>query len=50
VPARAAQPLGSDFDAFLAEEGILEEAKTVAKRRVLAYRIAKAMEGSKKEV
>ena len=38
------QHLGSDFDDFLAEEGLLEEASAVATKRVLAFQIAKAME------
>jgi antitoxin HicB len=35
--------LGSDFDDFLQEEGLLEEAEAVAAKRVLAYQIAEAM-------
>jgi predicted XRE-type DNA-binding protein len=35
--------LGSDFDDFLREEGLLEEAEAVAAKRVLAYQIAEAM-------
>lgn len=35
--------LGSDFDDFLREEGLLEEAEAVASKRVLAYQIAQAM-------
>ncbi len=31
--------IGSDFDDFLAEEGILEEAEAVAVKHVLAYQI-----------
>ncbi len=41
------QHLGSDFDDFLAEEGILEEAEAVATKRVLAFQIGKAMEDKK---
>ncbi len=37
------QHLGSDFDSFLEEEGLLEEAKAVATKRVLAYQITQAM-------
>ncbi len=33
------QHLGSDFDSFLEEEGLLEEAKAVATKRLLAYQI-----------
>lgn len=36
--------LGSDFDDFLREEGILDEAEAVAAKRILAYQIAQAME------
>ena len=39
--------LGSDFDDFLREEGLLEEAEAVASKRVLAYQIAQAMEQRK---
>lgn len=35
--------VGSDFDDFLREEGLLEEAEAVAAKRVLAYQIAQAM-------
>ena len=34
--------LGSDFDEFLDEEGLLEEAEAVATKRVLAFQIAQA--------
>ena len=36
--------LGSDFDEFLAEEGILVEAEAVAIKRVIAYQVAQLME------
>jgi predicted XRE-type DNA-binding protein len=36
--------LGSDFDDFLAEEGILAEAEAVAIKRVIAYQVTKLME------
>lgn len=36
--------LGSDFDGFLREEGLLDQAEAVATKRVLAYQIARAME------
>ena len=36
--------VGSDFDDFLAEEGLLDEATAVATKRVLAFQIAQAME------
>jgi predicted XRE-type DNA-binding protein len=39
--------LGSDFDDFLAEEGLLEEVEAVATKRVLAFQIAQAMEERK---
>ncbi len=35
--------IGSDFDEFLAEEGLLEEAEAVAVKRVLAYQIKEMM-------
>ncbi len=36
--------IGSDFDDFLAEEGLLEEAEAVAVKRVLAFQIKELME------
>jgi len=36
--------LGSDFDEFLEEEGILEEVNAAAIKRVMAVEIAEAME------
>lgn len=36
--------LGSDFDDFLREESLLEQAEAVATKRVLAYQISRAME------
>jgi plasmid maintenance system antidote protein VapI len=36
--------IGSDFDDFLAEEGLLEEAEATAVKRVLAYQISQLME------
>jgi antitoxin HicB len=35
--------LGSDFDDFLAEEGLLAEVEAVAVKRVIAYQIAELM-------
>ncbi len=35
--------VGSDFDTFLEEEGLLEEAEAVATKRVLAFQIVQAM-------
>jgi DNA-binding Xre family transcriptional regulator len=35
--------VGSDFDVWLEEEGLLEHAEAVAAKRVLAYQIAEAM-------
>ena len=37
------QSIGSHFDEFLAEQGILEEVEEVAVKRVLALQIAEAM-------
>ncbi len=39
--------VGSDFDAFLEEEGLLEETEAVATKRVLAFQITQAMEEQK---
>lgn len=36
--------LGSSFDDFLTEEGLLEAAEAVAAKRVLAFQLAQAME------
>lgn len=36
--------IGSDFDQFLEEEGILQEVEIVAAKRVIAWQIAKIME------
>ena len=35
--------IGSDFDGFLKEEGILEETQAVAVKRVIAFQIRKIM-------
>jgi hypothetical protein len=35
--------IGSSFDSFLAEEGILAEVTAVAQKRVLAWQVADAM-------
>jgi DNA-binding phage protein len=35
--------IGSDFDAFLEEEGLLEEATVRAVKRYIAYRLAERM-------
>lgn len=37
------QYIGSNFDDFLAEEGLLTEAQAVAVKRVLAYQIEQLM-------
>ncbi|GMU69735.1 MAG: hypothetical protein AMXMBFR37_20670 [Steroidobacteraceae bacterium] len=39
--------VGSSFEAFLAEEGLLEEATALAIKRVLAWELAKAMKKDK---
>lgn len=36
-------PIGSDFDDFLQEEGLLEESAAVALKRVVAWQLAEAM-------
>jgi antitoxin HicB len=38
------QYIGSDFDDFLTEEGLLEEAETVAIKRMIAYQVEKLMQ------
>lgn len=35
--------IGSDFDAFLREEGILETVRAVAQKRVLAWQLSEMM-------
>ena len=35
--------IGSDFDDFLAEEGLLEQAETVVIKRVIAYQVEQLM-------
>lgn len=39
--------LGGDFDDYLREEGLLDEAEAVATKRVLAHQISRAMEQQK---
>ncbi len=41
------QNLGSDFDDFLAEEGMLEEVTAVAVKRVIAWQIEQEMSAQK---
>lgn len=36
--------VGSDFDVFLHNEGLLEDSEAVATKRVIAYQIAQEME------
>ncbi len=38
--------IGSDFDDFLRDEGILEDAEAVAAKRVIAFQIAREMESA----
>ena len=40
---RANKHIGSDFDDFLKEEGILEEAQAAAMKKVIAFKISKIM-------
>jgi antitoxin HicB len=40
---RANKHIGSNFDEFLKEEGILEEAQAAAAKKVVAYQILKIM-------
>jgi transcriptional regulator with XRE-family HTH domain len=35
--------IGSDFDAFLAEEGMREEATAAAMKRIIAWQVSQAM-------
>ena len=37
------QHIGSNFDDFLAEEGLLAETETVAVKRVIAYQVERMM-------
>ena len=39
--------IGSSFDDFLAEEGLLEEAETMAIKRVIAYQVKQLMKERK---
>lgn len=39
--------LGSDFDDFLSEQGLLEEVSATALKRVIAWQIAEAMAAQK---
>ena len=41
------QNIGSDFDDFLTEEGMLEEATAVAVKRVIAWQIEREMSAQK---
>ena len=43
----ARKNIGSDFDAFLEEEGIREEVLAAALKRVIAWQIAQAMKKQK---
>jgi hypothetical protein len=37
------ESIGSRFDAFLNEEGLLEDAQAIATKRVIAYQLARLM-------
>jgi predicted XRE-type DNA-binding protein len=39
--------IGSDFDAFLRDDGLLDDAEAVAAKRVIAFQIAREMERAK---
>lgn len=43
----AKRNIGSDFDAFLKEEGLLEETTAVAVKRYIAYRLIEKMRQAK---
>ena len=40
----AHEHIGSDFDEFLRDEGLLDDAESVAAKRVIAFQIAREME------
>jgi antitoxin HicB len=40
----ANEHIGSDFDEFLRDEGLLDDAESVAAKRVIAFQIAREME------
>lgn len=40
---KAHKPVGSNFNDFLAEDGLLEEASAIAIKRVIAWQLAQAM-------
>lgn len=40
---KANKHIGSDFDGFLEEQGLLEESSAIAMKRVIAWQIAEAM-------
>jgi antitoxin HicB len=42
--------IGSDFDDFLREEGVLAEVEVAALKRVIAFQIEQEMNRRKKEV
>jgi hypothetical protein len=44
-PSRRSSPhIGSDFDDFLREEGVYDEAQAIAVKRVLAYQLERSMQ------
>ena len=44
-PPRKSNPnIGSDFDDFLQEEGVYDEAQAIAVKRVLAYQLERSMQ------
>src|SRR5688572_8740312 len=43
MTARKNPAIGSSFEDFLAEEGLLEEANAIAAKRVIAWQLAEAM-------
>jgi antitoxin HicB len=44
VSTLANKHIGGDFDDFLRDEGMLDDAESVAAKRVIAYQIAQEME------
>lgn len=41
------QQVGSDFDEFLAEEGLLAETEAIAVKRIIAYQLTQFMQKNK---
>ena len=46
IARRRGKHIGSDFDDFLRDEGVLDDAEAVATKRVIAFQIAREMESA----